>query len=148
MEDKENLNIPEKKEVISREAINKKLGETKEVFESGFMDPGDPYGIEVLYKDISASEWELLNDKDKNDFLKNLGLVLGVDILNFSGEDIISKLPDSGVKGEKTEGGMLITTLKTNNPDFPNLRIHISELSVSKSDREYYLSFSKKEGGE
>lgn len=144
----ENLDSSENKEFSLEQAIKSKIKEVEELIDVGFMKPGDPYGVEALYADIfhkdSVDSWHLLDNQAKNNFLKNLGNVFGTDLLNFSEKDVIEELENSGVKGEKTEEGLVIKVLRTNNP---LLDVHVSEGKNPKIGKEYYLVVREK-GGE
>ncbi len=140
----ENLGSLESKEFNLEKAIESKIKDVGEFIEAGFMEPGNPYGVESLYEDILRKDWYPLDDQVKNNFLKNLGNVLGVDLLNFSEKDVVNEFEKPGVKGEKTEKGLIIKVLRTNNP---LLDIHVSEGKDPKLGREYYFVVRKK-GGE
>ena len=112
----------ESQEISPEGRVEKFLGEAREHLESvrelsemDFFEISDRYGFEQV---VGEEEWSNLSGDEEAQFLKGVGEMLGVDLVNIREEEVVRREFQEGVKGEKTEKGADVTVLRTKDEMF------------------------------
>lgn len=102
-----------------------------ELSEMGFFSEGERYSFEQI---TGEGNWEHLPETQRAEFIKGMGTILGVQILNYGESDVIRREFQEGVTGERTEKGAEATVLKTKYPQF---EVHVVDYRNPDIPRHY-----------
>lgn len=108
-----------------------------EIAEMGFFAQGERYGFEQI---TGVKMWEEMSENSRVEFLKGMGEVLGVDLVNIKDEQVLRREYQEGARGELTKEGAEVTVLQTRHDDF---EVHVADYKNPDLGTRY--DFVKKE---
>ena len=131
---------------VNLETFRSNLESIRELIETGFFEPDTRIGLGVLIEksaldlptwEVEDSEaWIALSDKQKRDFLRNVGIHLWVDMEHLTAERAIRTYREEGIRGSPSEGGADVRVFNTK---FPELELHVMDYDNSDIGRRYDL---------